>query len=284
MKSSPITEFNLADMDWLHPIFSSAYFSTRRQKERYPRHQHLEYEIIIVAHGIYTAKVNNTPVRLRKNQGLILKPGDWHEDSCAPPLRYRGLKFFLRQETGVSSAKKQELLQPNISVHDQIFQANPRIFDPLFHVLEQQTPHDSPLRQLIADAVLREIFWQVLNALDNNCLSPLLRRHEPEHLMVRQLTQLFENHIHGHLSAAEMAQAFHCSRRSFEQTCRNLMNDSPARCFLRFKLKRASLLLEQTGMLIKEVADYLGFKDANHFSRVFTRHIGKPPSAIKRRS
>jgi AraC-like DNA-binding protein len=52
---------------------------------------------------------------------------------------------------------------------------------------------------------------------------------------------------------------------------------TPYRFLMRLKMNRATELLVDDGMLVKEVAAKLEFADAFHFSRVFKRVYGLPP-------
>jgi signal transduction histidine kinase/AraC-like DNA-binding protein/ligand-binding sensor domain-containing protein len=46
------------------------------------------------------------------------------------------------------------------------------------------------------------------------------------------------------------------------------------------RLKRAAQLLKQSGLNITEVAYQVGFKDSSHFTKLFKKHFGIPPSAF----
>ena len=52
------------------------------------------------------------------------------------------------------------------------------------------------------------------------------------------------------------------------------------RFLLRLRMNRAAELLIDDGLMVKEVADKLGFPDAFTFSRAFKRIHGVPPSGL----
>lgn len=58
-------------------------------------------------------------------------------------------------------------------------------------------------------------------------------------------------------------------------------HQSPYQYLLRLKINQAAALL-QPGLLVKQVAQQMGFDDAFHFSRVFRRIHGVWPSAFRR--
>ena len=47
------------------------------------------------------------------------------------------------------------------------------------------------------------------------------------------------------------------------------------------RLEKARQLLSTTGLNVSEVAYDTGFKNAAHFSRVFSERFGHPPSQVK---
>ena len=47
------------------------------------------------------------------------------------------------------------------------------------------------------------------------------------------------------------------------------------------KIDRARLLLRETDLTVADVAQYLGFSDSSHFSRVFRRFTGTKPSDLR---
>lgn len=274
---------HLADAAWIRPAFLSKRITKLKEHLIFPRHQHHNYELIFVEHGTYVARLNEKVVTLRRHQALIVKPGDSHEDSCSPPLRYRAINFDLSSSLTPGSEKGTgSFFAESVRVEDQIFRADPKLFGELFRKLEAHTNEDDFISQLILDAILREIFWRVMDALRPDCLSPLFRQSSSQKSFILRLTQLFEARLSHSLSVVEMARELQMGQRKFEQNCHQVLQDSPARCFARFKIDRATALLKQTDMLVKEISDYLGFQDSNHFSRVFHRFAGCPPSSIKR--
>jgi transcriptional regulator GlxA family with amidase domain len=64
--------------------------------------------------------------------------------------------------------------------------------------------------------------------------------------------------------------------------CREVLSDSPARLFNRFKVQKAVELLVHTSRPVKEIAFDLGFENPYHFSRVFKTFYGAAPSSLRK--
>jgi AraC-like DNA-binding protein len=76
----------------------------------------------------------------------------------------------------------------------------------------------------------------------------------------------------------ELAGAAGMSARLLTILSHRLFGEAPARFLLLLKLRRAEEMLRYRGLSVKEVSDALGFSNPFHFSRVFKRVVGVPPS------
>jgi AraC-like DNA-binding protein len=73
-----------------------------------------------------------------------------------------------------------------------------------------------------------------------------------------------------HVAPAYLCRLF---RRYDHQTCYQYL--------MRLKLNEATELLQDPGLLVKQVATKLGFTDYFHFSRMFKKVFGLPPEAFR---
>jgi len=80
------------------------------------------------------------------------------------------------------------------------------------------------------------------------------------------------------LLADEMA----LSSRQLQRRLKDLTNLSAAGYIRMMRLARAAQLLEQQSGQVSEIADRVGYRDVEHFSRIFKRVYGVPPSAYRR--
>lgn len=94
------------------------------------------------------------------------------------------------------------------------------------------------------------------------------RRHiEQNFLSLHSLTEA--------AAACRVTEAYLCRLfRRYEQT-------SPYQFLLRLKMHHAATLLQQSDALVKQVAESIGFSDTLHFSRVFRKTLGLPPTRFR---
>nr|WP_276316179.1 AraC family transcriptional regulator [Paenibacillus lignilyticus] len=97
--------------------------------------------------------------------------------------------------------------------------------------------------------------------------------------LVRQLEQTPEKRF----SIAEMAQAVQVSESHFYKLFQEQFGQSPAAYMERVRIEQACELLLNSGLSIIEIAHELGFKTSQHFTNVFRKVTGCPPSEWRRR-
>jgi AraC-like DNA-binding protein len=94
------------------------------------------------------------------------------------------------------------------------------------------------------------------------------RRHIEQHsLRLRTLEQIARE---CHVNNAYLCRLF-----------RRYDHQSPYQYLLRLKVNFAATRLQQTGVLVKQVAEEVGFSDPFHFSRVFRSVLGLSPDAFR---
>ncbi len=82
----------------------------------------------------------------------------------------------------------------------------------------------------------------------------------------------------GEIAAETGVSASHFSRLFLTQT-----GHSPIDYFIQLKVQRACRLLDNSGLMIADVAREMGFDDQFYFSRVFRKVMGMSPAEYKKR-
>lgn len=82
----------------------------------------------------------------------------------------------------------------------------------------------------------------------------------------------------------ELAHIFGTNEYKLKYGFKQLYNTSIFRFHTNERLKKASLLIQHTPMLLKTVARVTGFKSFPHFSRAFKNEFGYTPSALRKSS
>ncbi len=79
----------------------------------------------------------------------------------------------------------------------------------------------------------------------------------------------------------ELAQKASLSTRQFLRIFKECYKSSPANYIIHLRLNHACNLLKSKDLKLRDIAFDCGFNDANYFSRLFSRHVGKSPSEYR---
>lgn len=82
-------------------------------------------------------------------------------------------------------------------------------------------------------------------------------------------------------SISRLAEQCHISTGYLSRIFKKYAGESPSDILTRLKLNHAGELLLQDNLLIKEVADRIGYDDPYHFSRLFKNHYGMSPKHFR---
>lgn len=93
--------------------------------------------------------------------------------------------------------------------------------------------------------------------------------------------QYIEQHALRLQSLEQIAGECHVNQAYLCRLFRRFDHNSPYQYLLRLKMNHAAERLQQTGMMVKQVADESGFSDPFHFSRVFHSILGLSPAAFR---
>ncbi len=100
----------------------------------------------------------------------------------------------------------------------------------------------------------------------------------PDERLMKRVMKAIEQHIFDHtLSVETLAQAVGISRVHLNRKLKELTNQTTTDFIKNIRLKRAAELLSQKKHSIAEVADMVGFQNANNFSTAFRKLYGVSP-------
>lgn len=91
-------------------------------------------------------------------------------------------------------------------------------------------------------------------------------------------------HLDQPVTIAALSAMVELSQSSFFELFRTATQETPLQWFIRMRMRRASELLVQTRLPIKQVAKHVGYEDPLYFSRAFKSVCGLPPSTFRARN
>ena len=93
---------------------------------------------------------------------------------------------------------------------------------------------------------------------------------------------MIELHYRQNLSVEAFARLLDVTRPHLHDTCLHGTGRTPLALIHDRVINEAKLMLEQTELLVEQVAYGLGFREPEYFNRFFKRMTGQPPGAYRR--
>lgn len=99
---------------------------------------------------------------------------------------------------------------------------------------------------------------------------------------LRRAVAHLEENLAEPFNLAQLAETVGMSEFHFSRLFKKATGLSPSRYFIRQRITRAQLLLQETDTSIIEIGMSVGYSSPSHFAQVFRRETGLPPSHYRR--
>lgn len=259
----------------LRPRFMWLSLVEARQPCIWPAHRHSHYEVILCRQGRYRCVVGNDEIALAPGEGLVVRPGDLHEDRIAPPLTYAAINLLL---PGSGPDRSPDLFRPDAPLAARRLRADAEEWWAIAERLDRECHRPAPDGPIL-DALCLDLLRRVLRAVDPRALQPAWSK-GPDLAFAAHLQTVLAAHQGSSAPVAILARACGMGPRAFTAACRAATGLPPAKALLRFRCEQAVRLLHQ-GLGVAATAERLGFASPFHFSRAFKRHLGEAPSRLR---
>jgi len=264
----------------LRPVFDDFHLLRMEGASEYPRHQHTNYEVILVERGPYRCELNGAELTLVDGQTLVIKPGDLHQDHLVDGQRHYVLHFrVLDPETGKPGMP---LFRPGVTAPEQLCRGDYANETWFLAELRREAEAAGAYAGAVQDSLLEALFWRLVRGLDPSALSQEMRQLPAAAARREEIANAMAGFVARNPTVVELSAALAVSPRHLTNQCVALFGRPPARLLLELKVRRAEELLLYRGLRVREVSDALGFANPYHFSRAFRRVRGHAPSRLSK--
>lgn len=105
---------------------------------------------------------------------------------------------------------------------------------------------------------------------------------EPAGDLIARAQAYISLHYTQNLTLAEVADSMSVSYSHFSHLFRKTLGMTFPAYLLRMRMEKAAAYLQDPDLSITQIAEKVGYEDANHFSRAFKRYTGRNPSDYRR--
>jgi AraC family transcriptional regulator len=138
-----------------------------------------------------------------------------------------------------------------------------------------------PSGRLFLDCIEQALAVALVNNYAAQGPSPRIYRGGLTPARLRKVVELVHAEMEGDLSLEELADAAGLSIAHFSEMFRQSTGQSPHQFVLHRRVERAKEMLRAAEMRVLDVAVVCGFKNQQHFARVFRRVCGASPTEYR---
>lgn len=238
-----------------------------------------EYQLIYISAGRgWFKSAASGKVPIAAGQVILLFPDVWHSYAPEPETGWD------EHWVGLNGDLVRQLVRRGFfTPENPVLRAGEenRLLTLFREVMEATHGNHPALQQIVATTTLR-----MLALLYSVQQSTLAGDAHSLKIIHQSVTRMREASDAGDtkLTIPDLARDLHVSYRWFRRAFAHHTGLSPHQYFLEIRLARARDLLAQTTLTTKEIAERVGFEDAQYFCRLFRKKIGQTPGLWRERA
>lgn len=273
-------------------IIISATNQVRKYPYNFAKHIHKSIEIYLIDSGQCTMDINNRKFTFKKDDFIMIFPNTVHslyletENICA----FRHIHFdpvpFSRWLISQNNHNNLSLLDALIMSYEHYYHlyADEKISSLIYHIIEELKEEGSVLSTAIANLYLAELMLYLIKLTHPNLsLTADFSSHTPEHIryVSYALSYIHEN-FSKKILIPDIAAHLNISARYLSKIFFHHMNLTILNYINIYRINHAIDLMLNTDLTLTNIAELVGLKDSQHFSKLFKNTIGIPPNQYRK--
>lgn len=243
-------------------------------------HDHPELSIILSGEAHYTLPDSSST--LKAGQLILFQPHVLHSVSIPSQTDYHDLHIGISHLLGAVS-ENTALFPYGFLIID--FRDSMSDLYKICKQLGEEWSQIKPDSKLMLQALILQLLVLITRKLDSkehinpNPFSPL--GYPDKHKVVELITHYInENYMH-EISLEMFAKDMYLSQVYISKIFKEETGHSPIHYLIKRRLAKAKEILENEHLPVKLVSNQVGYGDVYHFSKLFKKYYGYPPSKAK---
>ncbi len=254
----------------------------------------MDYLLIYVQEGQLITTVDHVEYECMEKEFCLIQPGSllMLEGKTKTITPFAHLDFFynpLREQSFITKTGQTDLsthmhlMQPRINDIEHIHipvkfvPMQPVLFrDQLLKLIDIWERH-GPFYELQSQHIATSLFLDLAHVFMDKTQVPT-----PPEQMLNWVTSYINFNLSEPISVADMAKRAMLSPSRFTAVFRESFGISPHQYLLRSRVQHAELLLRSGSLTLQEIADFCGFANIHHFSRVYKEKTGYSPGEFRK--
>ena len=273
-------------------IIISATNQVREYPYNFARHIHKSIEIYLIDSGQCTMDINNKKFNFQKNDFIMIFPNTVHslcletENSCA----FRHIHFdpvpFSHWLISQNERSSLSLMTALIMPYERYYHlaSDEKISSLICNIITELAEQGSILSTAMANLHLAELMLYLIKLTHPDLsLTADSGSHTPEHIryVSYALSYIHEN-FSKKILIPDIAAHLNISARYLSKIFFHHMNLTILNYINIYRINHAIDLMLNTNFTLTNIAELVGLKDSQHFSKLFKNTIGIPPNQYRK--
>ena len=242
--------------------------------ELFNSHWHEHVEMHFNVRGKADFWLNQTCYHTEEGDLLIANSNELHRGYCTEgPYLGRVIIFDIKDLSP-------ELAQKNY-IFKSIIQGDKVIQELVLRIFAEQEAEQCAYKQICRALVLELLVYLCRNSVEQSLSErdSIRRKKDLERLNV--VLSYIQNHYAEPIANAQLAEMICLSEDRFGHLFREGVGKPPLQYVNEMRLKSALNMLKTSERTVTEIAEAVGFRDYNHFGRLFRKRYGCTPYEVK---
>ena len=242
-------------------------------------HDHVELSIILTGEAHYI--IEGQPFTLKNGEMVLFHPGTTHSVILPSQNSYRDLHI------GMTHLDKSLILPHHFNEHPFLiinYTEEKKRVNELCKALAFESSHYKENYQLMINALVTElliIIFRLLHTAPTTQTQHLSNLGYPDkRKIVASITNYINENYMNEISLEMFAKDMYLSQVYISKIFKEETGHSPIHFLIKKRLAKAKQLLETEHLPVKVVSSKVGYEDAYHFSKLFKKYYGYPPSKV----
>jgi AraC-like DNA-binding protein len=235
-----------------------------------------EFELILIVSGTfsYTMHENNKTFMLQEGKTLCIEPGKLHTFKCEGETRSHAAISCAHMELSEHGSFMNGDYMPSPYPELVTDTSGDVAIHELFRNCREAFEGLGRFREQLLKTMAKEIWLRLAEYWENGSDRQLSDR-------MRRMMLYIQKNINSKPTRNDLAKNFHITPEHINTLFKKELGMTPTKYQQRIRIYSACSLLREKGLSIKEAAEETGFCDEFHFSKVFKKIMGAPPSKFK---
>jgi len=235
-------------------------------------HEHLELHYVV--EGEATFYLNHQIHEVGPGDFVIVNSNELHTAYCKKAPYRADVVIFAMTDISQELAKKNCFFQS-------VVRSDETVRDLIQRIVEEKHCGEFAYKQVCRGLILELLAYMCRNFVVQMLPERDIRRRKKDLDRLNAVLGYIEKHISEPITNAQLAEVACLREDRFCHVFRSGVGRPPLQYINDMRLKKALGLLENSEHTVTEIAESIGFRDYNHFGRLFRKRYGCTPYDIK---